>query len=173
MRLVALKMVPVFERSKRRQMVRELSALFQMLRRKQTKVMTTTNINTSHMNSIEQNNEFLASSSSQNPGGRHSVSGKQPETEGDSAFANLYMAVSNSIDELDSGSNVTLSSEENTFKYAGRFDNLEGNQAESGITVGHSNHIVEFYDAFANLEDGGVALMMEYLDGGTNMYVFI
>jgi hypothetical protein len=35
MRLVALKMIPVFERGKRRQMVRELAAMFQMLRKKQ------------------------------------------------------------------------------------------------------------------------------------------
>jgi hypothetical protein len=34
MRLVALKMISVFEHGKRRQMVRELSALFQVLRQK-------------------------------------------------------------------------------------------------------------------------------------------
>jgi len=28
-------------------------------------------------------------------------------------------------------------------------------------------HIVDFYDAFSNLEEGGVALMVEYMDGGS------
>ena len=35
LRLVAVKMVPVFDRNKRRQMVRELNTLFQMLRKKE------------------------------------------------------------------------------------------------------------------------------------------
>lgn len=35
LRLVAVKMIPVFDRTKRRQMVRELNALFQMLRKKE------------------------------------------------------------------------------------------------------------------------------------------
>ena len=30
-----------------------------------------------------------------------------------------------------------------------------------------SDYIVDFYDAFSNIDDGGVALMMEYMDGGS------
>ena len=32
-----------------------------------------------------------------------------------------------------------------------------------------SEFIVDFYDAFSNIDDGGVALMMEYMDGKLNM----
>ena len=39
------------------------------------------------------------------------------------------------------------------------------NGTEDSLSV--SPCIVEFYDAFSNLEDGGVALMMEYMDGGS------
>ena len=105
MRLVAVKMISVFDRTKRRQMVRELSALFHMLRVRQSefkdkvKGMFTSQ---SNILSAEENNLQLS-----------------PE-------------MSTELDELESQSNI-----------------------------------VDFYDAFSNLEDGGVALMMEYLDGGS------
>ena len=28
------------------------------------------------------------------------------------------------------------------------------------------DYVVDFYDAFSNIDDGGVAIMMEYMDGG-------
>jgi serine/threonine protein kinase len=40
--------------------------------------------------------------------------------------------------------------------------NDEKNAGKSG-----RDHIVDFYDAFSNLEDGSVALMIEYMDGGS------
>ena len=37
----------------------------------------------------------------------------------------------------------------------------------SAPTVEPRAFIVDFYDAFSNIDDGGVALMMEYMDGGS------
>lgn len=86
MRLVAIKMIPMFERGKRRQMVRELSALFQILNQKRADKI-----------------------------GRDS---KPPE--------------------------------------------------EGGGAIKEPKHyIVDFFDAFSNIDEGGVALMMEYMDGGS------
>jgi len=97
MRLVALKMIPMFERAKRRQMVRELSALFQMLRQKreeeESRVDTTV-----PPAAIPETNETI----------RPTFCKKR----------------------------------QNEF-------------------------IVDFYDAFSNIDEGGVALMMEYMDGGS------
>ena len=31
------------------------------------------------------------------------------------------------------------------------------------------DYVVDFYDAFSNIDDGGVAIMMEYMDGGTHL----
>lgn len=86
MRLVAIKMIPMFERGKRRQMVRELSALFQILNQKRA-------------------------------------------------------------DKID----------------------REGKASEEGGTPSKEpkHYIVDFYDAFSNIDEGGVALMMEYMDGGS------
>ena len=97
MRLVAVKMISVFDRAKRRQMVRELSALFQMLRNQKKPIL------------------------------QHNFSGVETK---------MVKMVSNVSD--------------------GTEDNLSVSPC-----------IVEFYDAFSNLEDGGVALMMEYMDGGS------
>ena len=99
MRLVAVKMISVFDRAKRRQMVRELSALFQMLRSQRKPVL------------------------------QHNFS-----------------VVSNTISMIKMTSGIS--------------------EAPDG-TSAVSPCIVEFYDAFSNLEDGGVALMMEYMDGGS------
>lgn len=87
MRLVAIKMIPMFERGKRRQMVRELSALFQILNQKRA----------------------------------DKKRGKDSESPG-----------------------------------------------EGGIRTKEPKHyIVDFFDAFSNIDEGGVALMMEYMDGGS------
>jgi len=85
MRLVAVKMIPMFDRGKRRQCVREVSILFSILRAK---------------NSAD----------------------PKPAT---------------SIKNLD------------------HFDKKP------------HEYIVDFYDAFSNIDDGGVAIMMEYMDGGS------
>jgi serine/threonine protein kinase len=95
MRLVALKTINLYERSKRRQMVRELNTLFQMLRDKQHEVRKTWS---------------------------------SPETD----HFTSSMAV---LDKLPSKS--------------------------------PDDYIVDFFDAFSNLDEGGVALMMEYMDGGS------
>jgi serine/threonine protein kinase len=44
----------------------------------------------------------------------------------------------------------------------GVYKEREKNKATSG-----SDHILEFYDAFSDVEGGGIALMMEYMDGGS------
>jgi serine/threonine protein kinase len=92
MRLVALKMVSVNERSKRRQVGRELSTLFQFL--KQKPVVEPTPVQTP-----------IGERSSANP---RSLFQKQP------------------------------------YEY-----------------------VVDFYDAFSNIDEGGIALMIEYMDGGS------
>ena len=81
MRLVAVKMIPMFDRGKRRQCVREVSILFSILR-----------------------------------------TSKKAE---DAKFGN-----------------------------------------SKGAKKSHE-YIVDFYDAFSNIDDGGVAIMMEYMDGGS------
>jgi serine/threonine protein kinase len=84
MQIVALKMVPVYDRAKRRQMVRELSALFSILKQR-----------------------------------REELKGTEPSS-------------SNPVTQWDGFANI-----------------------------------VRFFDAFSNLEDGGCALCMEYMDGGS------
>ena len=95
MKLVALKTINLYERSKRRQMVRELNTLFQMLRDKKHEVKKTR---------------------------------LSPETD----------HYTNSIAVL---------------------DKLPSKSPD--------DYIVDFFDAFSNLDEGGVALMMEYMDGGS------
>jgi hypothetical protein len=97
MRLVAVKMISVYDRSKRRQMVRELSALFQMLRSRNAQI--------AHGNSPR----FFTD---------------------DSCSPELISPATETVGDL-------------------------------------GNNIVDLYDAFSNLDDGGVALMMEYMDGGS------
>ncbi len=92
MQVVALKMIPVYDRAKRRQMVRELSALFMILRQRQTELNTSTEV----------------------------------------SISDAGVATGAVIPFVDG------------------FDNL-----------------VRFFDAFSNLEDGGCALCMEYMDGGS------
>lgn len=105
MRLVAVKMISVYDRSKRRQMVSELSALFQMLRSK--------------------NSEMKPGSFSP---------------------ARLF------TDGTD---------------HAGFSDEPPATETSSSSGGDLGQNIVDLYDAFSNLEDGGVALMMEYMDGGS------
>ena len=101
MQIVALKMVPVYDRAKRRQMVRELSALFMILKQKQEETLTST----SSSNDVNTAKDITSSSSGVSEMAMDAVDG----------FAN----------------------------------------------------IVRFFDAFSNLEDGGCALCMEYMDGGS------
>jgi len=96
MRLVALKTINLYERSKRRQMVRELNTLFQMLRDKKNEAKRRLTLT--------------------------------PETDMD--IKSIPM-----LDKLPSKS--------------------------------PDDYIVDFFDAFSNLDEGGVALMMEYMDGGS------
>lgn len=93
MRIVALKMISVYERSKRRQMVRELNTLFQMLRQKRY------------------DQHYLMN---------HSVN-----------------------------------------------QNSMSNNKKHHLKENLHDYIVDFYDAFSNVDEGGVALMMEYMDGGS------
>ncbi len=93
MRIVALKMISVYERSKRRQMVRELNTLFQMLRQKR--------------------------------------------------YDQHYL-MNRSVDQ-------------NTMSY----------NKKHHLKENLHDYIVDFYDAFSNVDEGGVALMMEYMDGGS------
>ena len=98
MRLVALKTINLYERSKRRQMVRELNTLFQMLRDKKNEV-------------------------------KKARSALSPETDTD--------------------------------------DNKNNPILEKLPSKSPDDYIVDFFDAFSNLDEGGVALMMEYMDGGS------
>lgn len=106
MRLVAVKMISVYDRDKRRQMVRELSALFKMLRQRQSDVDTPP----MHHSLVFERKALHAYLS-------RSMSSDVPETSSNKIYPHQY--------------------------------------------------IVDFYDAFSNIEDGGVALMMEYMDGGS------
>ena len=98
MRIVALEDDPHVREGKRRQMVRELSALFQLLHQKKAD---------------KQNKEAVEAEAV--------ITGRSP-----------------------------LAAEEG-----------------SAPTVEPRAFIVDFYDAFVKYDDGGVALMMEYMDGGS------
>lgn len=104
MRLVALKMISVFDRGKRRQMVQELGALFNML---------------------------------------HSA-----EFEGDSAQGTKTAPKAVEFGDIIKRRSTRV-------------------ETESFGVKAPREYIVDFYDAFSNLEDGGVGLMMEYMDGGS------
>jgi serine/threonine protein kinase len=114
MRLVAVKMISVFDRTKRRQMVRELSTLFEMLRSRK-KMINSAVLEEDHEDRQTQAHPHLFSTSSNN-----------------------------------------LTIEEQSVQ-----------EPSCTETKDRQSNIVDFYDAFSNLEDGGVALMMEYLDGGS------
>lgn len=116
MRLVALKMIPMFERGKRRQMVRELSALFQML---------------------HQRNQILLDVDSPLGGERgEEYKGKRVEEK------------------------VQPGTESGDILYPSHLTTVGQQQRPS-------DYIVDFYDAFSNIDEGDVALMMEYMDGGS------
>lgn len=112
MRLVALKMVPVFERAKRRQMVRELSALFQVLRKKEKELLG---------QGVAMNASVMFDFNSRRTSKDYSSEPQESDDEGN-------------------GKTFHINSQQ---------------------------YIVDFYDAFSNVEEGGVALMMEYMDGGS------
>jgi hypothetical protein len=126
LRLVALKMVPMYERDKRRQMVRELSALFQVLRKKQ--VETKLNDSCMHVSLLFE----LKKANNHN----NTLSYKSKKKGSDKIKSASMRSKS---DELDPKS----------FK------------------IYPQDYIVDFYDAFSNVDDGGVGLMMEYMDGGS------
>ena len=115
MRIVAVKCISVFERGKRRQMVRELGALFEML------------------HSAEMSPRSL---------------GTTPRGE---AQPKVAKSTPKAVEFTDIIRRTSIQSDDGNTK-------LYKNPKE---------HIVDFYDAFSNLEDGGVALMMEYMDGGS------
>ena len=52
---------------------------------------------------------------------------------------------------------------------------MEKDDSDSGLekffVKPASEFIVDFYDAFSNIDDGGVALMMEYMDGKSDITV--
>ena len=132
MRLVALKMVPMYERDKRRQMVRELSALFQVLRKKQTAAQY--NESCMHVSLLFE----LKKTNNQN----NKLSVKKSRKKGSSG-----KSVSSQNGSVKSTTSVELDPE--TFK------------------IFPEEYIVDFFDAFSNVEEGGVGLMMEYMDGGS------
>jgi len=111
MQIVALKMVPVYDRAKRRQMVRELSALFMMLKQRQAE-LTTSSCSTAALTS--------------------------------SASGALTASDAGVADAKDKPESAELMPQWDGF-----------------------GNIVRFFDAFSNLEDGGCALCMEYMDGGS------
>eukprot|EP00602_Paraphysomonas_sp_CaronLab_P007344 CAMPEP_0185034520 /NCGR_PEP_ID=MMETSP1103-20130426/24491_1 /TAXON_ID=36769 /ORGANISM="Paraphysomonas bandaiensis, Strain Caron Lab Isolate" /LENGTH=639 /DNA_ID=CAMNT_0027571211 /DNA_START=267 /DNA_END=2186 /DNA_ORIENTATION=- len=113
MRLVAVKTVPVFERAKRRQMVRELSTLFQVLRKKEKEML------------------------------------------GDGAEIPMHVSL-----------NFNPKSRRNS-QDCGDTTPSTYNPDTNSYRIYPHHYIVDFYDAFSNLEEGGVALMMEYMDGGS------
>ena len=165
---MALKMVPVFERSKRRQMVKELSTLFQMLRKKQADL---TNVIHHSSNSVDtfDENDATAIISNRPANAGLSTLDRAPETETVSISSQHNMVSNDSASSTTSFAGATDTDELNdVFRYRGRQDSLmnDDDDAVDGVSVSPT-HIVDFYDAFANLEDGGVALMMEYLDGGS------
>lgn len=116
MRIVALKCISVFERGKRRQMVRELGALFEMLH----------------------SADFSPRSSTVSPRGEGGSKAVRSTTRTAVEFNDIVRRTSVCSDD-------------------GRKE----------LSKNPKDHIVDFYDAFSNLEDGGVALMMEYMDGGS------
>ena len=116
MRLVALKVVPVFERGKRRQMKKELTTLFQMLR------------------------WIATANSSNNTNNNTKTDGVATVTEFESESELSIPQVSNSRVR----NNVSRVRNKELYDF-----------------------IVNFYDAFSVLDEGGVAMMMEYMDGGS------
>lgn len=113
MRLVALKMISVFERNKRRQMVRELNVLFQTLRKRRLEAdLSYPSVLSSKTSSPSEHDSFLDSG---NPESKNSPS----------------------------------------------------NSSSDGLKNSPHEYIVDFFDAFSNIDEGGVCLMMEYMDGGS------
>lgn len=150
MRLVALKMVPVYERDKRRQMVRELSALFQVLRKKQ--VATQYNESCMHVSLLfelkKSNNQNNKLSLKTNPVPK-SKTGRAEGSSGKSVYSQNG-SVKSIYSQNGSVKSVTSAQlDPDTFK------------------IYPQEYIVDFYDAFSNVEEGGVGLMMEYMDGGS------
>mmetsp|Transcript_9428 Transcript_9428/g.17642 ORF Transcript_9428/g.17642 Transcript_9428/m.17642 type:complete len:873 (-) Transcript_9428:1175-3793(-) len=131
LRLVALKMVPMYEREKRRQMVRELSALFQVLRKKQ--IDTQLNNSAMHVSLLFE----LKKANNHN----NTLSYKSRKKGSDK------LRGSDKIKSESMRSNMSTIRE--SFK------------------IYPQEYIVDFYDAFSNVDDGGVGLMMEYMDGGS------
>jgi serine/threonine protein kinase len=159
MRLVALKMISVHERDKRRQMVRELTTLFYVLKRTQVQICIPNCVvadSAREMLNAEDCGEDKSLSAEILDMKRRDdfgVKGLKDIEEAALATVDGGMAVKggrpcrgkDSID-VDVGIDPVLTAIAAT---AGR------------------DHIVDFHDAFSSLEDGCVALMMEYMDGGS------
>ena len=105
LRLCAIKMIPMFDRAKRRQCVKEVSILHSILRAK---------------------------------------------LEGEPRPAPPATA----LDKADKPDNASTS-------------NADTNSSSSSSSKRPHEYIVSFHDAFSNIDEGGVAIMMEYMDGGS------
>ncbi len=125
MRLVALKMIPVFDKAKRRQMVRELSALFQLL---------------------HQRNQLLLSTSAEYEAETRAIGVSSAE-----AIKDVQLILP--------AAGAAVDVEAKASQMHGLLDALEQGRP--------SDYIVDFYDAFSNVDEGDVGLMMEYMDGGS------
>jgi serine/threonine protein kinase len=218
MRLVALKMISVHERSKRRQMVRELTTLFHVLKRTQMQIRIPDG-NANHLaeekrelandpenQSIDskllmevkevphrdvRNNMSSARSdiTSARSSGAHpsAASPRVAESKSESASssgAQLILQNDATKDgpapskemskdwkagdsEVATGTGTeTETGTETGYAPVSPEDEVEPVLAASALIAGREC-IVDFHDAFSNLEDGCVALMMEYMDGGS------
>lgn len=146
MQLVAIKMISVHERSKRRQMVQELTTLYKLLRQKDPPDLAALDYNSS----ISVKSTFST----------------------DSPVTVLSLDTDQKL-----GTNSKNSSEKkfSDMRKSGNRRSASDAEAMSSICtspstvlhkVGHE-YIVDFYDAFSALDEGGVGLMIEYMDGGS------
>lgn len=152
LRIVALKMVSVYDRGKRRQMVKELSALFSMLRMKKSEF-----------------SDSKTGSKSCPPtplGLRVSNNSSQPEVSAQlTSSSSLSKEKSEPAAAMEASISPAPTTESETPESVSDFASPP-NQPKP-TPEQQWKHIVDFFDAFSNLEDGGVALMVEYMDGGS------
>ena len=172
MRMVALKMIPMFDRGKRRQMVRELSALFEVLRQKRLGAEQKEAEQKEQKEQKEQEKKLLegadadarakASASSGN-NGNNGKDSKDSENQNQSKpDATTSIPETHMTNETETQPQPQPQPTTTTFVIPSEVaHNREPNE-----------YIVDFYDAFSNIEEGDVALMMEYVTYGS-MYVVI
>lgn len=142
MRLVALKMIPMFDRGKRRQMVRELAALFEFLNQKKEATMTknSTAIIAATINNLIRTNSV------------------DPQIHSN----DLY----DTEDEEDKRNDGEVTNDA-TPKVIPPVEPSPNTIESMKLNAQAGDYIVNFMDAFSNVDDGNVALMMEYMDGGS------